>query len=95
VKFTSAGEICLTVEAEDSRLIFHVRDTGCGLTPEQQAWIALPFAQVDGGLSRRNSGIGLGLPLVRRLTTYVGGEFKLSARPEGGTVVTFSTLWSR
>lgn len=95
VKFTSSGEICLTVEVEDSRLIFHVSDTGCGLTPEQQAWIAQPFAQVDGGLSRRNSGIGLGLPLVRRLTTYVGGDFRLSARPSGGTVVTFSTLWSR
>jgi signal transduction histidine kinase len=69
-----------------------VHDTGVGLTEEQLAWIALPFAQVDGGLSRRNTGIGLGLPLAKRLATSLGGDLTISSQPGSGTTVTFSVL---
>jgi len=47
---------------------------------------------VDGGLSRRNTGIGLGLPLAKRLATSLGGELAISSQPGRGTVVTFSAL---
>ena len=92
VKFTTRGSINLRVNGDDTRLTFSVQDTGIGLTAEQLEWISLPFAQVDGGLSRRNTGIGLGLPLAKRLATSLGGDLTLSSQPSGGTTVTFSVL---
>jgi signal transduction histidine kinase len=92
IKFTARGSVCLRVAGDDKRLCFTVEDTGIGLTAEQMEWITLPFAQVDGGLARRNTGIGLGLPLAKRLATSLGGELTLSSQPGGGTTVTFSAL---
>jgi signal transduction histidine kinase len=92
VKFTARGSITIRVAGDADRLCFTVQDTGIGLTQEQLAWIAVPFAQVDGGLSRRNTGIGLGLPLAKRLASSLGGELTLSSLPGSGTTVTFSVL---
>lgn len=94
VKFTASGAVILSVEGDARKLLFGVRDTGIGLTAKQLEWIALPFAQVDGGRARRNTGIGLGLPLARRLATSLGGELSIAAQPSGGTLVTFSVLLS-
>jgi len=95
VKFTARGSITLRATGDDHRLYFTVLDTGIGMTAEQLAWIALPFAQVDGGLSRRNTGIGLGLPLAKRLATSLGGDLTLSSQPGAGTTVNFSAVLSR
>lgn len=92
VKFTARGSITVRVAGDTERLCFTVQDTGIGLTQEQLAWITVPFAQVDGGLSRRNTGIGLGLPLAKRLATSLGGELTLSSLAGSGTTVTFSVL---
>lgn len=92
MKFTSRGSINVRVAGDASRLCFTVEDTGIGLTAEQLEWISLPFAQVDGGLSRRNTGIGIGLPLAKRLSTSLGGDLTLSSQPSQGTAVTFSVL---
>ncbi len=92
VKFTERGAITVRAAGDSSRLCFTVHDTGIGLTEEQLAWIALPFAQVDGGLSRRNTGIGLGLPLAKRLASSLGGDLTISSQPGSGTTVTFSVL---
>lgn len=92
VKFTGRGAVTLRVAGDDARLCFTVHDTGIGLTEEQLAWIALPFAQVDGGFSRRNTGIGLGLPLAKRLASSLGGDLTISSQAGGGTTVSFSVL---
>jgi signal transduction histidine kinase len=92
MKFTSRGSINLRVAGDGTRLCFTVEDTGIGLTAQQLEWISLPFAQVDGGLSRRNTGIGIGLPLAKRLATSLGGDLTLSSQPSQGTTVTFSVL---
>ena len=60
-------------------IILEVEDTGIGLTAQQLEWISLPFAQVDGGLSRRNTGIGIGLPLARNASPASGS----CSRPPG------------
>ncbi len=94
VKFTSTGSVTVSVRSDGNRLVFTVQDTGIGLSPAQLDWIALPFAQVDGGLNRRNSGIGLGLPLAKRLAGSLGGELTLTAQPGGGTTAMFTALLS-
>lgn len=94
VKFTATGSVVVSVRGDGNRLVFTVQDTGIGLSPAQLDWIALPFAQVDGGLNRRNSGIGLGLPLAKRLAGSLGGELTLTAQPGGGTTAVFTALLS-
>ena len=90
LKFTSDGSVTLAVEPRAAGLSFAVIDTGVGLTPGQLEWIKIPFAQVDGGITRRNSGIGLGLPLARRLARAMGGELTLSGTSGAGAVARFT-----
>lgn len=92
VKFTPRGSVTVQVTGDAARLGFCVADTGVGLTPTQLEWIAQPFAQVDGGLARRNTGIGLGLPLAKRLAASLGGELAIAAQPGVGTRVAFTVL---
>ncbi|ACB74110.1 ATP-binding protein [Opitutus terrae] len=90
LKFTECGAITMHVGGEPDLLCFTVEDTGIGMTAEQLSWVGLPFAQVDGGLARRQPGIGLGLPLAKRLATSLGGELTLSSQPGRGTTATFT-----
>ncbi|MCB0133923.1 MAG: two-component sensor histidine kinase, partial [Caldilineaceae bacterium] len=64
-------EVTLQVRAdEDARQIeFAVSDTGIGIAPEDVQHLFKPFTQVDGSLTRRYEGTGLGLALVKELAT--------------------------
>jgi signal transduction histidine kinase len=84
IKFTPQGGVTLEVGPAEEGLEFVVRDTGIGLTPQQLDWIRIPFAQVDGGATRRSTGIGIGLPLAHRLARAAGGSLTLSAEPNRG-----------
>ncbi|MEW5727738.1 MAG: ATP-binding protein, partial [Pseudomonadota bacterium] len=63
-------------------------DTGIGIDPRHHAKAMASFGQVDSGLSRRHEGLGLGLPLSRRLMEMHGGTLELDSTPGRGTVVT-------
>jgi|GEM_PF-382570 two-component system sensor histidine kinase/response regulator len=95
VKFTERGEVVLSVavvERRDSRirLSFSVRDTGIGLTREQQARLFQPFTQADGSMTRRFGGTGLGLAITRQFVELMGGTIGVESRPGGGSVFTFT-----
>ena len=90
IKFTPKGSVVLQCHAEDGALKFSVTDTGVGMTSEQLEWIRTPFAQVDGGTTRRSSGIGLGLPLAKRLVRLMGGTLTVATRADAGTSVSFT-----
>ena len=90
VKFTTQGSVTLTVETHADDLAFSVSDTGSGMTREQLEWIRISFAQVDGGMNRHNTGIGLGLPLARRLVRSLGGELTLLGQPNQGVTARFT-----
>jgi two-component system, NtrC family, sensor kinase len=90
IKFTPQGSVTLRAEARSPGLELSVRDTGIGLTPQQLEWIRIPFAQVDGGCTRRFSGIGLGLPLAASLVQAMGGELSVSGKPDQGVVASFT-----
>jgi protein-histidine pros-kinase len=92
VKFTTRGSVSLNMHGVGSRLCFTVRDTGPGMTREQIDWVLQPFGQLDTGLNRRNTGIGLGLLLAKRLAQSLGGQFAISSEPGTGTTIAFSTL---
>lgn len=93
-KFTKDGDIRVGARREAlgarDRLVFSVRDTGPGISLEDQARIFEPFVQGQGVGGRRSDGTGLGLTLVRRLARLMGGDVRCESTPGHGA--TF-TLW--
>src|SRR5256885_2343911 len=85
-KFTQSGEIRLSVEVRNGRVLYRVQDTGIGIPGEMQQLVFDEFRQVDGSSTRRYGGSGLGLSLARRLAQLLGGEISLESSPgEGST----------
>lgn len=93
VKFTQSGSVAVKIGQTDgshSDIRFIVSDTGLGLTPEQLKLVEIPFAQVDGSLARENTGIGIGLPLVRSLLGLMGSDLEIDSLPGEGTRASFT-----
>ena len=88
LKYTLSGAVTLEVRAGDDTLAFVVADTGIGIAPEHQDRVFEEFYQVPGPVQAQVGGTGLGLPLVRRLVTALGGTLTLHSEPGVGTTVT-------
>jgi CheY-like chemotaxis protein len=89
VKFTDAGAVRIAVEraggtAARPILAFIVDDTGPGVPPEARARIFEEFGHVDASDATRFGGAGLGLAVVRRLATAMGGTVTVADRPAQG-----------
>jgi hypothetical protein len=65
-----------------------VSDTGPGIPPEAQSYIFEAFRQVEGEQVNSHSGFGLGLSIVKQLTTLMGGEVKLESELGRGSTFT-------
>ncbi|MHB8646972.1 MAG: response regulator [Thermomicrobiales bacterium] len=87
VKFTpSGGSVNLTAHTDGAMVEIAVADTGAGISAEDQQKLFREFTQVDGSLSRRHEGTGLGLALTKRLVELHGGTIGVqSALGEGST----------
>jgi PAS domain S-box-containing protein len=97
IKFTEPGGSVVIAVRRDSAgsIVFEVRDTGVGMTPDEIVTALEPFGQVDAGHSRRHEGTGLGLPLARRLAELHGGSLHLSSTKGVGTIATLTLPASR
>ncbi len=92
-KFTERGEITVIGRVRErvgKDLMLHVavRDTGIGLTQEQQQLLFQSFQQADMSTTRKFGGTGLGLVISKRLAELMGGEVGLESQPGVG-----STFW--
>ncbi|HYB11569.1 MAG TPA: ATP-binding protein [Alphaproteobacteria bacterium] len=90
IKFTPpGGRVTVgarSVSGDSVELV--VKDTGIGMTPQELPVAISRFGQVDGSLSRKYSGTGLGLPLVMSLTELHGGSCIIESVKGAGTTVT-------
>ena len=85
-KFTSAGEIRISVSLAGDHVVYSVEDTGIGIPEEMHRLVFDEFRQVDGSTTRRYGGSGLGLSLARRLAQVLGGDIFVDSVPgEGST----------
>lgn len=69
----------------DEGIRFIVKDQGPGMTPDEVVRAMEPFVQLDSRLNRRYEGVGLGLPLVKRMTEAHDGSFHIESMPGVGT----------
>jgi len=97
MKFTREGAIALSVavieDADDrQRLLFEVRDTGIGISEEDQRRLFVPFTQASTDNARSSEGSGLGLAICRQLVEAMGGTVTLLSAPRAGTTVRVELL---
>ena len=100
VKFTERGAVTATARADavtPDSVYLHVTvsDTGIGIPPEKHASIFEAFTQVDGSLTRRHGGTGLGLTISQRLVAIMGGRIWLESRVGVGSAFHFTAYFRR
>lgn len=89
VKYTPEnGEVTVTVDADHQNAFFTVKDTGIGISPEEQAKIFNRFYRVDKTRDRETGGTGLGLAITHSTVMMHNGSIKVvSAEGEGATFI--------
>lgn len=91
IKFTREnGTITIHGEHIAGELLLKVSDTGIGIAFNDLPRVLERFGQVDGMLSRKHKGSGLGLPLVKELIELHGGSISIESKEGVGTAVTIS-----
>lgn len=88
IKFTQDGEVRVEVESVERGQQYEIRvfDTGIGIAPENLNRIFEDFVTVDASYSRNSGGTGLGLGIVKRLTTALGGEVGVESEEGEGSM---------
>jgi signal transduction histidine kinase len=94
VKFTQTGSIEVSLlRPDEKRWAIRVADTGIGIPKEHRESIFEPFRQVDESIAREYGGVGLGLSIVKRLTSSMKGTIRVESEPgEGSTFTVFLPL---
>ena len=94
VKFTEIGEIelkvtFLKIEAASGEFCFSVRDTGIGISADQQNHLFERLSQADNSAARKYGGIGLGLTISNLMARQMGGDIEISSEPGKGSLFSF------
>ena len=90
LKFTKKGSIELGCQMKDNYFEFFVRDTGIGISKEQQQFIFERFRQGSESLSRNYEGAGLGLSISKAYVEMLGGCIQVESEPGKGSTFYFT-----
>ncbi|OQX03836.1 MAG: hypothetical protein BWK80_54835, partial [Desulfobacteraceae bacterium IS3] len=93
-KFTEKGTITLEVRRSETQMIFQVRDTGIGMTPEQLGRLFQAFSQAEDSTAKKYGGTGLGLVISRKFCQMMGGDITVESEPGQGSVFTVQLPFS-
>ena len=94
IKFSKENSnIIVTAQLKNNHIEFSVKDTGCGLTYENQIRIFEPFYQVESAQRRKHGGTGLGLAICRGIVESQKGKIWVESQPGKGSkfIFTFPT----
>ena len=84
IKYTDGGEVRVGVSIANRQLIISVKDTGCGMTPDELQTVFNAFTRLPGAQGKE--GVGLGLTITREIVTLLGGEINVqSTKGKGST----------
>ncbi len=81
------GSVTVSVKEKNGQAMILVKDTGIGISPENQKKIFDPFFRVDKSRSRAMGGAGLGLALVDSIAREHGGSVKVLESNEKGSII--------
>ncbi len=100
IKFTSEGEVIISVKQADLRgrdatLEFSIKDTGLGIPAEKIDRLFKPFSQVDTSTTRKYGGTGLGLAICDKLVKLMKGQIWVQSEVNRGSefLFTIKTLY--
>jgi signal transduction histidine kinase len=85
LKFTEVGTISVSAQPCRDGIEFSVTDTGRGIPHEALSLIFEPFQQGQSGLTPRQSGVGLGLYIVRQVVALLGGQIRVESEVGHGS----------
>ncbi|MFL0195794.1 ATP-binding protein [Clostridium sp. WILCCON 0269] len=88
LKFTQEGEINVSARLSENKdkITILVRDTGIGISEEEQKFIFEEFTQMDNYIQRNVKGTGLGLPLSMKLSKMLKGSISIQSKPGVGSI---------
>ncbi|GEM_PF-2101671 len=101
VKFTEKGYVLIEVEEDRDRILdnddrkkirISIKDTGIGITPENQNLIFEKFAQADSSTTRKYGGTGLGLAICKQLSIMMGGDVSVKSEIGRGSEFSFTVM---
>lgn len=100
IKFTDEGEVIVSVRVKEISeelvtLHFAVRDSGIGMTPEQQEKLFQSFSQADASTTRKYGGTGLGLTISKRLSELMDGHIWVESEYGQGSTFQFTAKFGR
>lgn len=95
IKFTTEGSITISARLVEKqpkkvRIAFTVTDTGLGIASDKLDLLNGILVQADGSSMRRYGGIGVGLPIARKLIELMGGQLKVESTSGAGSTFSFT-----
>jgi PAS domain S-box-containing protein len=100
IMFTAAGSVTVRAKVAeetpaDVLMRFEVEDTGIGISAEDQKRLFTAFEQVDGAMTRKHGGIGLGLALSQQLVRAMGGGIGVESTEGKGSAFWFTARFAK
>ncbi|WP_286233973.1 ATP-binding protein [Thalassotalea sediminis] len=101
IKFTEKGSISVTIEHIDhyadkldiyDTLRISVKDTGIGISEQNQQFLFSPFTQADTDITRKFGGTGLGLSICKEIVTSMDGDIQVKSVPGEGSEFFFTLV---
>lgn len=98
VKFTNKGSVTISLACKEktskkAMIEFIIKDTGIGITQKDLKIIFDRFRQLDSSYSKRHSGTGLGLDIVRQLVDLMHGKIDIKSTPGKGSIFKITLLF--
>ncbi len=88
IKFTDKGTVQISVQKTAAQISISVRDTGMGISGEDQKKIFEKFSQADSSINRKFGGTGMGLLITKKLAEAMNGSIEVMSTPEVGSTFT-------